>query len=53
MGSFVIGCFVVEILLNVLLLVPLFLVALLSSETFIVFEFDKLKSKKRKVTFGS
>jgi len=48
MGSFGIGCFVAEILLSVLLLVPSFLVASLSSETFIVFDFDKLKSKKGK-----
>jgi len=46
MGSFGIGCFAAEILLSVLLLVPSFLVASLSSETFIAFDFDKLKSKK-------
>jgi len=48
MGSFDIGCFVAEILLSVLLLVPSFLVASLSSVTFIVFDFDKLKSKRGK-----
>jgi hypothetical protein len=48
MGSFGIGCFVAGILLSVLLLVPLFLVASLSSKTFVVFDFDKLKSEKGK-----
>jgi len=48
MGNFDIGCFVTEILSSVLLVVPSFLVASLSSVTFIVFDFDKLKSKKGK-----
>jgi hypothetical protein len=41
----VVGSFVAEILLIILLLAPSFLVASLSSETFIIFDFDKLKSK--------
>jgi hypothetical protein len=48
MGSFVIGCFIAEILLNVLLLLPLFFVASLIIEILVVFDFDKLKSKKGK-----
>jgi len=48
MGSFGIICCVAEILLSVLLLVPSFLVASLSSEIFIVFDFNKLKCKKGK-----